>query len=304
MKWKKLGRVYVANGEYEWAQTHAYIPTPLIRDDERIRIYVAFLDKQRMGRIGFVDVDADNPLKVLRVSKDPVLDIGEPGTFDDSGVTPISIVCDNKKILMYYTGWQRGVKARYFLFTGLAIGEKPGETLKRYSKVPILDRSSDELFVRTAAYVIFDSGIYKMWYVAGSEWIDVEEKQIPTYNLRYMESNDAFSWNKSGSVLLEVSRDDEIGFGRPFVIKEDEIYKMWYSIRTISMGYRLGYAESVDGLNWDRKDNEVGIDVSESGWDSKMVCFASIVDTAGKRFMFYNGNNYGETGFGVALLEN
>jgi len=303
MKWKKLGHVYVANGEYGWAQTHAYIPTPLVLDDERIRIYVAFWDKDQVGRIGFVDVDANNPLKVLRVSKQPVLDIGEPGTFDDSGVTPTSIVDNKRKKFIYYMGWQRGVKVRYFLFTGLAIADKEGETFKRYSKVPILDRSNEELFVRSAAHVIIDNSVYKMWYVAGSKWIDVKGKKVPTYNIRYMESNDGFSWGKRGTVCLELSNDDEFGFGRPFVIKEGQLYKMWYSIRTISKGYRLGYAESMDGLNWERKDDEVGIDVSERGWDSEMICFASIVDVNEKRYMFYNGNNYGETGFGVALLE-
>ena len=301
MKWRKLGRVYVANGEYGWAQTHAYIPTPLVLDDERIRLYVAFWDKQQVGRIGFVDIDANNPLEILRVSKQPVLDIGEPGTFDDSGVTPISIVANKGKKLMYFTGWQRGVKVRYYLFTGLAISENGGETFKRYSQVPILDRSNDELFFRTAAHVIIDAGVYKMWYIAGSKWVDVKGEEVPTYNLRYIESKDGFSWNEIGTVCMELSGDDEHGFGRPWVIKEGKIYKMWYSIRTISKGYRLGYAESEDGLNWVRKDDEVGIDVSERGWDSEMICFASIVDVNDKRYMFYNGNNYGETGFGVAL---
>ena len=69
--------------------------------------------------------------------------------------------------------------------------------------------------------------------------------------------------------MLDLATEDEFGFGRPFIIKENNLFKMWYSIRTISKGYRLGYAESVDGLSWDRKDDQVGIDVSSSGWDSK-----------------------------------
>jgi hypothetical protein len=75
---------------------------------------------------------------------------------------------------------------------------------------------------------------------------------------------------------------------------------MWYSIRTRSKGYRLGYAESADGRSWTRKDDEAGLDVSESGWDSEMICFACVQPTPYGTYMFYNGNNYGETGFGVA----
>jgi len=303
MKWKKLGRVYVARGEYDWAQTHAYVPTSMLLDGERIRIYCAFLDKQQVGRLGFVDVEARNPLKVLGVSRRPVLDIGEPGTFDDSGVTPMSVVDYGQKKLMYYTGWQRGVGVRYYLFTGLAMSEDGGETFGRYSKVPVLDRSHDELFVRTAAYVTATKGLFRMWYVAGSKWVEVRGKQVPSYDLRYLESKDGFSWGRRGAICLELSAEGEFGFGRPFVIKEGSLYRMWYSVRTVSKGYRLGYAESRDGLHWKRKDNEAGIDVSESGWDSEMICFSNIIDVGDKRFMFYNGNNYGETGFGVAVLE-
>ena len=78
---------------------------------------------------------------------------------------------------------------------------------------------------------------------------------------------------------------------------------MWYSIRSLSKGYRLGYAESEDGVNWRRKDNEIGIDVSDNGWDSEMICFPAIIDVNSERYLFYNGNNYGETGFGYAVLD-
>ena len=96
---------------------------------------------------------------------------------------------------------------------------------------------------------------------------------------------------------------DEFGFGRPFVVKHGDRYKNWYSIRSQSKGYRIGYAESADGRTWTRRDDEVGLDVSSSGWDSEMVCFACVQQTKHGTYMFYNGNNYGETGFGAAVLE-
>lgn len=303
MFWQKLGLVYVADGEKDWAVSHAHIPTSIMLDEERIRIYSAFLDRNKVGRIGFVDVEANNPLNVLKVSDKPVLDIGESGTFDDNGVAPICLLEYQHKLYMYYVGYQLGVKVRYFLFTGLAISSDGGENFTRYCKVPILDRSDRELFVRTAANVYQDQETWKMWYIAGSKWIDLNGKQVPTYNLRYLESEDGINWGKEGKVCLDLANKDEYGFGRPFVIKENHLYKMWYSIRTLSKGYRLGYAESTDGLNWNRKDDEVGIDVSASSWDSEMICYGCIQKTKYGTYMFYNGNNYGETGFGVALLK-
>jgi hypothetical protein len=102
---------------------------------------------------------------------------------------------------------------------------------------------------------------------------------------------------------MDVAGGDEFGFGRPYVIHEDGRYRMWYSSRTVSKGYRIGYAESDDGLAWTRRDELAGIDVSASGWDAEMACYPYVQRTPFGRYMFYNGNNYGESGFGVAVLE-
>jgi hypothetical protein len=301
--WQKQGLVYVAAGEQSWAQSHAALPTSLMLDSDRIRVYVAFLDRDRVGRIGFVDVAARNPLQVLRVSDQPAFDIGVPGAFDEQGVTPLSITRHQGKIFLFYNGWQLGKRVRYYLFAGLAVSEDGGELFRRISQAPILDRSDGELFVRSAVHVMRDEERWKMWYIAGDKWIDVHGKQLPSYNMRYLESDDLSVWGRKGRVVLDLANSDEFGFGRPFILKEDGLYKMWYSIRTLSKGYRLGYAESSDGLSWNRKDEEVGIEVSATGWDSEMISFPRIQQTEYGTYMFHNGNNYGETGFGVATLE-
>lgn len=303
MRWRKLGLVYVATGETDWAKTHAFVPTAIRLPSGGVRVYAAFLDERQVGRIGFVDVDAENPRRILQVSKRPALDIGEPGTFDDHGVTPLSVLdCQGKRYL-YYAGWQLGVQVRYYLFTGLAVSDDGGTTFRRYARVPLLDRSDDELFARTGAYVMADGPVWKMWYVGGSAWIDVQGKQCPTYAMKYLESGDGVRWGPKGAPCLDPADDDEIGFGRPCVLREKGLYKMWYSIRSKSKGYRLGYGESHDGRQWLRKDGEVGIGVSERGWDSEMVCFASLVTANNRTYLFYNGSHCGETGFGVAVLD-
>lgn len=301
--WKKLGRVYVADGHHHWAQSHAYLPTSMMLDEDRIRVYAAFLDRQRIGRVGYVDLNAKNPLEVLKVSDRPVLDIGEAGAFDDNGVSPLCLVEARDHLRLYYVGWQLGVRARYFLFTGLAVSEDGGENFQRWSRAPILERSHGELFVRSGAHVRLENGRWKAWYVAGDSWLDLDGRQVPRYNVRYLESGDGISWGQHGEVSLDFANDDEFGFGRPFLLREKEFYRMWYSLRTFSKGYRIGYAESEDGRHWLRKDHQAGIDVSGTGWDSRMVCFACIQRTRYGTYMFYNGNNYGESGFGAALWE-
>jgi hypothetical protein len=76
---------------------------------------------------------------------------------------------------------------------------------------------------------------------------------------------------------------------------------MWYSFR--GQAYRIGYAESEDGRQWKRLDSHVGIDVSTTGWDSEMIEYPFVFDHKGQRYMLYNGNGFGKTGFGLAVLE-
>ena len=77
---------------------------------------------------------------------------------------------------------------------------------------------------------------------------------------------------------------------------------MWYSYRGNGdiATYRIGYADSPDGVNWTRRDEEAGITVAENGWDSEMICYPFIFDYKSERYMLYNGNAYGKTGFGIA----
>ncbi len=302
MRWKRLGRCYVAQGEQPWRYSHAAVPTALALDDERIRVFVAFLDAEKVGRLGFVDVDARDPTLVLEVSATPVLDIGGPGTFDDNGVTPLSVFEHQGRTWLYYAGWQLGIRVRYFLFTGLAFSDDRGRTFQRHGRVPVLDRSDAEPTLRTGGFVQPTEDGYRMWYMAGTAWVESQGRRMPSYGMRYLESPDGVHWGEAGRPCLEPRGPAEIGFGRPFVLDECGSLRMWYSIRLRDKGYRLGYAESSDGVNWERRDDEVGLDVSSTGWDSEMMGYAWVQPTRYGTYLFYNGNNYGETGFGVAAL--
>jgi hypothetical protein len=76
---------------------------------------------------------------------------------------------------------------------------------------------------------------------------------------------------------------------------------MWFGSRKKS--YSIGYAESEDGKSWIRKDSDVGIAPSSSGWDSEGVTYPFLFEHSGQMYMLYNGNHYGRTGFGIAVLE-
>ncbi len=303
MKWIKKGLIYTASGKVPWSQNYASIPTVGLIDEEKIRVYFWSVAGEIMdGRIGYVDLDINDPKRILRISKEPVLDIGEPGTFDDCGVMPCSVIPIEGKLYLYYIGVQRCEKVPYLYFAGLAISEDGGEHFDRCSKTPILERTDREPCIRSAMTIVVEESRFKGWYVSANTWITVKGKPYPEYVVRCAESCDGVHWESNGNVAIGL-QDDEFGIGRPWVVREKDSYKMWYSIRSKIQPYRMGYAESSNGRDWIRKDDEVGIERSDSGWDSEMICYPCVVDVKGKRYMFHNGNSHGASGFGYAVLD-
>ena len=304
VRWRKLGHVYNAAGDQPWARTHAYCPTAFVtRDEQRIRVLCAFLDNDRIGRCGWVDVDPARPTSVLAVSVRPALDIGVPGTFDEHGVTPLSITrLEDGRLRLYYAGWQRGVGVRYFLFTGAAESDDDGASFRRLSQAPVLDRSDGELHVRSSTLVVRAGAAWRAWYAGGSGWVGEGEDARPRYALRHVVSTDGLCWPAAGEICLE-PRADELGFARPCILDEGDRLRMWFGRRHAVHGYDLAYAESRDGLRWER-DDEGGLERGTAGtWDAEMVGLSSLLMTDAGALLFYNGNGYGATGFGVAIAE-
>lgn len=301
MNWRKLGLVYAPAGDEWWARSYATIPTAEVVDGTTVRVYFAAVDDTKRGRIGFVEINPAEPKKILHKSTEPVLGIGEAGAFDDSGVNPSCIVQHAGETLLYYIGWQRSEAVPYLLFAGLAKRNSAGQ-FERLQRVPVLDRTNAEPYLRSATSIMIEE-TFRAWYVSADSWTEINGKPYPTYRIRYAESPDGISWSAHESVSIDFVGTDEFGLGRPWVIKDGSVYRMWYSIRSRTSPYSLGYAESTDGYVWERKDSEAGLTTSQLGWDSEMVCYPCVVDVGGSRYMFYNGNQHGSTGFGLAVLE-
>lgn len=303
MKWRKLGIVYCPDGSMPWAKSHAALPTPILLSPDLLRVYCYMRDANGVGRPAYVDLNPDNPLQVLSVSQKPLFEIGRPGTFDENGAIPSAVVPVGNEHYLYYTGFELGTKIRYRLLAGLAISSDGGTTFRKYSETPILERSEEDLFFRCAPFGLWQNNRMRLWYVAGNDWTEVHGKQVPVYVLKYQESADGRRWDGEGRLSLPLS-DDEHGFGRPWVVQQGpEDYQLYFSIRKRSVGaYRLGYAESANGIDWVRKDAEMGLDVSPGSFDSDAIMFSAPIQVGGKTYCFYNGNDFGRDGFAVAEL--
>ena len=301
MKWEKKGLIYCPDGSMSWAQHSALTPTPVVVDDSTIRVYAGMRDDKGVSRIGYVDVEADDPSKIKAVSPAPVLDVGIPGTFDDNGVILGDIVIHDNVMHLYYVGFQLVEKVKFLAFTGLATSTDGGTTFQRYSAAPVLDRKDNELYFRAIHSAMIENGVWKAWCGVGSDWVYINGIPYPKYDVRYYESLDGINFSEKGIVCVE-NTEHEYRIGRPRVIIRDGVYRMFYTKGTLKREYLPGYAESSDGVRWVRKDADIGIEPSGNGWDSSQLCYPAIISYEDRTYMFYNGNDYGKTGFGYAEL--
>jgi len=297
-RWNKLGRIFEPKGQVDWMKSYAWLPTAEHRGAGVYRVYIGGRNKDNLTQMGYIEIDILKPFETLKVSEHPILRLGDLGTFDDSLVLPSWIADRGEKKYMYYIGWMQGKRVPYYASLGLAVSEDGGESFRRCGRGPLLERNDVDPYMTASACVLLDEGLWRMWYLTNTQWSIVDGALRPRYHLKYAESSDGFNWKREGVVAIDFKSEDEFAISRPFVLKEDGMYKMWYSHRGGT--YRIGYAESADGISWIRKDGEVGIDVSSEGWDSEMIEYPFIIDHGSKRYMLYNGNNFGETGIGLA----
>jgi hypothetical protein len=304
MKWKKLG-LLMHPGKHIWIETSAMFPYTLKLDDQRYRIYYSGRDKFLRARGGSMVVNMKNrPFEVEDISPTPSFDIGELGCFDDCGVIPSCHVEHDGKIYMYYCGISQAVVTNFNVCIGLATSTDNGLTFERYSKAPVLGRNRYDPYLTAAPWILVENGLWKMWYQSGRAWIPESNNKFARhyYNIKYADSHDGITWNTYDNVCIDFKKD-EYSITRPVIVKKDGVYKMWYCYRGGWNTYRIGYAESSDGLKWERQDGKMNFEPSLEGWDSDMLCYPHVFEHDGQLYLLYNGNGYGKTGFGAAVLE-
>jgi hypothetical protein len=273
---------------------------------DRLRIYFGPRDERGRTRVGFIDVRPDDPSEVLTVSEEPVLDLGRLGTFDDSGAMPACIVNDGPRKYLYYIGWNPGVTVGYRNSVGLAVSEDGGLKFERVFEGPVVDRTRFEPFFTASPFVLKEDDRWRMWYASATGFLELDGRPEPLYHVKYAESVDGQEWQRENISCL-VPRHPEEANARPWVVRDGDRYRMWFCQRRSrgyrddpATSYRIGYAESADGVTWERGDP--GIDISErGGFDDVMQTYPAVYEHDGVLHLLYNGNGFGLTGIGHAV---
>lgn len=315
-KWNKLGRVFnpVEVKNIPWLDEFAQAPSTLIFDDF-VRVYFSCRQKpdihgQYISRPAYVDLNRNDLFKIIKISPEPVLELGELGTFDEFGIYPISVIRNGEDVLAYYGGWTRCESVPFNVAIGFAVSHNNGETFSKIGSGPILSYSPDEPFILSGPKIRKFNNLWYLWYIAGRKWIIAEGKPEPVYKIRMASSDDGMNWTKLNTDIIIDKLGENEAQTSPDVFHYCGRYHMFFCYRHASdfrrnrdRSYRIGYAFSDDLVHWTRDDSKVGIDVSDDGWDSEMVAYPHVFELDGKVYLLYLGNQVGRYGFGLAQLE-
>lgn len=316
--WKKKSQIY---------HTRAQCPVVLKTIEGPKEIWrIFFSDRNARGQafIRYIDVDPDNPEKILFESKESVLAFGPLGSFDCSGQMATSIIVEGvgSSLIYYlfYIGWSQRQDVPYHNAIGLA-ASYDGKNFTKVHPGPVIGTSKDDpFFTGTAGIVRKSSGGYECYYLSCTGWESDGNKLEPTYNIkRALSMRNPSMWIIGGkeNVIVDFKSPDEGGIcNASVIISPDHNRHMWYCYRkkfdyrtNKDNSYRIGYALGswippttwdFGKVKWERRDEEVGLSLSDSGWDSEMLCYPHVIQHNDQLIMFYNGNGFGETGFGYA----
>ena len=299
--WTKRGLVFdvARHGVGGWMRHSALTPTPWLLDEKRIRVYAGFRDGDGVSRLGYADLAADEPTRVLGVSKRPVLDIGRGGCFDDNGMILGDVVAAPGGLHLFYVGFQQVAKAKFLAFSGLALSTDGGERFQRVQETPILDRAPRRSTIAAIHSAHYDDGLWRLWYAVGDDWESIGGRPFPRYHICYAETRDLSAIPRGDRICL-LPGGDEYRIGRPRVYRFGDRYVMYFTWGDRAGRYQPGVAFSDDGVQWERHDEALGIEPSRDGWDARALCYPALLRHGRRLLMFYNGNYMGQAGFGLA----
>jgi len=299
-----MGLVVAPRVMEQWWYSHASYPTAFPRADGLVDVYFSVRDAGNNSSLAKLTIELnEDQFKIIDGPTGPLLSPGKRGAFDADGVSVTSLVERDDVIIAYYLGWSKGVSVPFSNFIGTATCKKEqGARFQRVSQAPSVGRSAIDPYSMGYPWVIRAGDVYRMWYGSHLCWGD--EGLEMEHVIKEAVSNDGLSWTATGNIAVDLDRNDpkEFAVSRPCVIAEnDGSLSMWFARRC--PGYELAFATSHDdGHTWLRHKHAIAWANESQPWDDIEQTYPCVFDHAGHRYLLYNGNGYGRSGFGLAIL--
>ena len=302
-RWIKLGQLFSPESSirHHKLASHAANPLPVHLTGDIFRVFYNGRDDSNRSSIGAVDIDIKE-LSIVADHFEPFFQNGPPGSYYCDGLSIGDLYSADDVRYILFMGWEnppdehwRGVIGRLLL--------TKNNTLVLEDSLPLINL--DSIDPHSLSYpCVFSTcaGEYHMFYGSTVSW-DVGNGDM-LHVINRATSLNGELWMKHG-LALPYQLGHAQAFSKPSVVESaNGGYDMWFSYRGApGRTYRIGFAHSDDMCNWRIDFSSSAIEVSQSGWDSEMLCYPFVFRHRESTYMLYNGNGYGLTGFGLAVLQ-
>jgi hypothetical protein len=300
--WRKLGCLYCPGGQrHPKLLTHAANPLAVPLEGDTFRVFYSGRDDRQRSSVGAVDIDIGKR-QVVREHFAPMFEHGPEDSFYADGVSIGNCYATSSGRYILFMGWQNPPDAHWRGEVGrLRVDRDLQLTLD--GNRAFMPLNADDPISLSYPWVLQDGpgDACRMWYGSTIVWDGGNGEMV--HVIRQASSVDGNHWRREG-LAVPYAMGSAQAFSRPTVAKDAQGYHMWFSYRSgTGQTYRIGYASSGNGTDWTLRLEDAGIGVSEEGWDADMIEYPFVFEHRGSRYMLYNGNAYGKSGFGLAVQD-
>lgn len=300
MAWRKMGQIFCPDHIHPKLLSHAANPLPIHLSGDVYRVLYSGRDSENRSSVGYVDINIVT-LEVVYVHDRPLFEHGPDGSFYSHGVSIGNCYEADGRRYILFMGWQYPAGGHWRGDVGRLIVEHDF-SLRLDGAIPFMASDETDPVSLSYPWVMRDTlGNFQMWYGSTRTWDAGNGEMLHVINRATSENG--HDWERHG-LAIPYALGTAQAFSHPTVVGNlADGYEMWFSYRSgTGQTYRIGYASSDDGVDWQLRLADTGIDVSPRGWDSEMIEYPFVFDHKGERYMLYNGNGNGRTGFGLALF--
>lgn len=295
--WEPRGRLYGSEVGAWWMSGGAYAFMPLVEPDGIVRFFACGRDDFGRSRIGVVSFKWGDTPRLLDVTRDPVLDLGEPGCFDMDGVAYPYLVRFHDRLLLYYVGWNKlGGRVPWAIDLGMAVSDDNGKSFRRMTRAPVIPRTNeDPIGSGSCCMTSHSDGSWTLYYTKMLAWNAEVTPPQPSYNIWKARSTDGISWTPINQNVIGHD-EGEYALGTPCLHRFGDQTIMFFTAR--GDRYRLFAALATEESSFRRVKQPLYI--APGDWDDDMQCYSHVVTINGQCYIFYCGNGYGRAGVGYA----
>ena len=153
----------------------------------------------------------------------------------------------------------------------------------KYPVNPVLSPKLNDLWEQGVGgpSVVYTDNLYIMWLTS------LNFTQIESFRISRATSPDGINWSPQEIIFTksDVAWESE-GVNSPSVLLVNNQYEMWYGARDSAGVWRIGYANSDDGISWNRHSTPV---LQPSlPWEGTVVAAANVIRLDGMYHMYYH----------------